>query len=413
MRLPVLPYRSLPIHSRLYRPLSVIHTTMGASISTMNGQSAIKKIPLELWLRIIELVFPLSLPDWRGLATIESLRWTYDMDDRDLLHGPRHIGFLRLVNRAAAQYLHPFQYVAVSLHLYHRLAPDEVLRQGSLPRFERAIQGHQMARNTQVMRIRAQYPFDLGALGARCPHLTHLHLDRFHEFSTAVLPSVLFLEIEAIDWDRLKSISIVFPNLLFLSVTAGFVYPYTDTEKSITFNKLRYLEVEGQMFDTIDMSRLHIKEVRGFKAEPRWDGIALASAFGSQFQVLQVCGYTWENKHNFIALDILLQLCPNISTLITVLGYWYDPPKYEDIDAIYPRVETLIYTGKDRVYIEPWNHTYWSKRRFPNVRKMIVEVLPDDFYEHFCTWVRSEFGGVTVERREAGGQVHPLFYRES
>jgi hypothetical protein len=168
-RLPVLSYRSPHIHSRF--PYCLISTPdctslsttprrpfMGANISTINGQSAIKKMPLELWLVIVEFVSPLSLPDWRRLATIESLRWRYDMYDKGIRHGARDIGLLRLVNRAAANYLHRFQYQAVSLFLYHLRTQDEVLRQGSLPKFERVVQGHKMAHNTRVMDIDTVQP---------------------------------------------------------------------------------------------------------------------------------------------------------------------------------------------------------------------------------------------------------------
>jgi hypothetical protein len=262
-----------------------------------------------------------------------------------------------------------------------------------------------------MMDIDAVYRFDLGFLGSHCPNLTHLSINRFLEVGTPVLPSVRFLQIEQLDWYGLKSVSIAFPDLLFLCVTEGSSSHFGHDPKSITFDKLQYLDVKGHLFGAADLSRLHIKEVRGLSAEAREDGIALASALGSQFQVLEVRGCMWGKKRNFIASDLLLRRCPNISTLVTVLGYVHDPPEYEESDAVYSRIETLIFSGKDRLYIEPWKNTYWNKRRFPNVQKMIVEMFPDEFHEPFCTWAWSGFDGVTVERRGAY-QVCPVLYRD-
>lgn len=392
-----------------------------------NTQSSLSRVPAEVWMHIAKHLFSSGPPQFSE-TDIETWAWDWCSDQR---RRASIIGSLCLVNRDMKNMLHRSQYKVVFV--------KSGAKETSLKKFLRCAIKNNCGSATKAMGIilESRTGLERGNMGQVCPNLTHLYLHTSGDRCTSILdrltitmPSITHLDLEDNDfgWSTFKKLPKIFPTLKSLNIV-GSTQDEPDN-RTITFPHLTYLYLFSSMLSWVPFHQLKMEKLKGvkivhYKTNFSAQYAAYFNQIGHQIEMLHLEA---PSANLSSCLHQLVQMCPKISTLrvdvaeiiidnsmdmisgsIDIprdkMSHHYNKPLnrayFPITNIIFPTIREEqwlrhTFTTTKRVICHlPWNYpNYWTKNRFPNLCRLIVEELSESFYDRFSAWMETEFADV-------------------
>jgi hypothetical protein len=105
-------------------------------------------------------------------------------------------------------------------------------------------------------------------------------------------------------------------------------------------------------------------------------------------------------------LHLFVEKCPHVTTLVIDLEAALGTDYGQSGDSCYSLITRIVFSAIQEPrfgkhfpieYPLPWKVGYWTRRRFPNLRYMVVENLMKHYNRDFQMWARTEFPQVEIQ----------------